>query len=100
MLWDSVTVHAHSKTVEQRAATPSVERALRWADARQLGGHRWLNDEAGARADGIVMQALTGQAVRVRACLDKSPRAACRMAIVRFTGNAQTPLQVLQWQRS
>jgi general secretion pathway protein K len=98
-LWSSVTVHTHIATVEQRVAGPSVERALRWADARQLGGHRWVNDEAGAATDEIVAQALTGQAVRVRACLD-APRAACRVAIVRFTGNAQAPLQVLQWQSS
>ena len=77
----------------------AVKRALAWADQRQLGGRRWLSDGPnGGRAPlGTPSAAsLSGEALRLRACANH-PTERCRVAVVRLTGNVNTPLQVFEW---
>lgn len=98
-LFDSLTVFTHAPNSVQSAATPAVKRALTWADQRQLGGHRWLNDapNGGGTAVGApTAAALSGEVLRLRACVSH-PTERCRVAIVRLTGNAKKPLQVFEW---
>lgn len=99
-LFDSLTVFTHAPGGVESAATPAVKRALVWADQRQLGGHRWLNDtpNAGRSGTGTTLAAasLSGEVVRLRACAGH-PTERCRVAVVRLTGNTKKPLQVFEW---
>jgi len=47
---------------------------MQWTDARQLGGHAWLNQAPTAQLEELSAQLLAGRAVRVRACLEASSR--------------------------
>jgi general secretion pathway protein K len=94
-LLDAFTVYSHSTSVREDTAPPVVMRALSWADAQQFGGHRWLTGEPRA-AQFEQARSLAGEAVRLRACVP-SIAALCRVAIVRFTGSTQRPVQVFAW---
>lgn len=97
---DGLTVYSHLAVPVDAAATPSVRRALSWADQQQLGGHRWLNrDLASEPPAGSADRSspLPGEVLRIRSCVDQSPNS-CRIAIVRLTGNARGPFEVFAWQ--
>lgn len=95
-LFDSLTVFTHAPNSVESAATPAVKRALAWADQRQLGGHRWLNDAAAPTISAPTAATLSGEVLRLRACVSH-PTEHCRAAIVRPTGNVKKPLQVFEW---
>jgi general secretion pathway protein K len=96
-LLGAFTVHSHLRRVRQSDAVPPVERALRWADQRELAGRRWLTRENASEAYRASGRPLAGETLRISACLKVAPRA-CREGIVRLTGSAISPLQILSWQ--
>ena len=99
-LYDSLTVFSHAPGAVESAATPAVLKALAWADQRQLGGHRWLNDQSnGARptVGAPTPAALSGEVLRLRACMHHPTTERCRVVVVRLTGNARKPFQVFEW---
>jgi general secretion pathway protein K len=92
---DAFTVYSHSPDVSENRAPLAVIHALRWADAKQLGGRRWLAEKSGIES--AEARSVAGDAVRLRACVTPSKAPLCRVAIVRFTGNPQQPTQALAW---
>lgn len=101
-LFDSLTAFTHLTGCLESAAIPAVKRALSWADERQLGGHHWLQEtSAGTGAASAISPypTLTGDVVRLRACMRLQDGSAtrCRVAVVRVTGNERNPLQVFEW---
>lgn len=96
-LLEALTVYSHAAGAGVGVEGSPLARAHRWADARQLGGHRWLDTQSpGAVVDRT--ESLASKAVRFRACVDATDWSVCRRAIVRFTGNTQQPWQILAWQ--
>jgi general secretion pathway protein K len=98
-LFDAFTVFTHSPGPVESAARPAVKRALEWADARQLGGHRWLSTSrsGGSSPRGLSGTALSGEVLRVRACLHDQGMDHCRVAVIRLTGNRLSPFQIFEW---
>lgn len=91
-LLDAFTVYTHSPVPSQAHASAVVTRALHWADARQVDGHRWLPELSPAgQSDHDSNWA--GKVVRLKTCVKQL----CRIAIVRITGNSQSPVQVFAW---
>lgn len=95
---DGFTVYSHAPDVREQAAVPVALRALQWADARQLGGRRWLAEAAETSTMGAPSRSLAGEAVRMNACAPPPANAYCRVATVRFTGNESRPALVFAWQ--
>jgi len=94
-LLEMFTVYSHLAEVRERAATPEVMNALRWAQAKQLGGRTWLSE--GAPADsGNQQPGLAGEILHLRACT-AAALATCRTAIVRLTGDRSNPALVFAW---
>jgi general secretion pathway protein K len=99
-LFDDFTVFTHSTECVESVATPAVKRALRWADQRQLGGHRWSSDAPRAGRSGVGVSTaagLGGEVLRIRGCVSGRVDR-CRAAVVRLTGSTLKPLQVFEWQ--
>jgi general secretion pathway protein K len=102
-LLDSLTVYAHSTGCVESIAKAAAKRALTWADERQLGGHRWLPENATATGSAapasFATRSLAGEVIRVRACMSTGSGAAsrCRGLVARITGKASTPLEVFEW---
>jgi general secretion pathway protein K len=99
-LFDDFTVFTHSSGCVESVATPAVKRALKWADQRQLGGHRWSTDAPNAGRAGIGVSTaagLGGEVLRIRGCVNGRVDR-CRVAVVRLTGSTLKPLQVFEWQ--
>lgn len=94
-LLDSFTVYSQGQSVRQRYAPPSVDRALRWAHDRRLGGREWYTREAGATVDDTT--AATDVVVRYHACATSGQIESCRGAVTRLTGNASEPNLVYAW---
>jgi hypothetical protein len=97
------TVHSHRPTPDWRAAPPSVQAAIGWAERKRLGVEDW------AAADSVqpdvessvpAESAPIGEVVRVRACGSVLRVQRCRRAILRMTGNESRPIQILQWEDS
>jgi general secretion pathway protein K len=91
------TVYTHTRSPADVSAVPAARKALEYADKRQLGGHKWLTSAAeNASDEGQQQQSLTGEVVRVRACLPVNS-ARCRVVIARLTGSRDQPLQIFVW---
>lgn len=93
-LLDGFTVYTHAISAVPIPSIPSVMNALRWADTRQLGGHRWLDDSNGRVGD--AGDDYIGDIVRIRACVTREANL-CRVSIVSLTGNPEDPFQVFAW---
>jgi general secretion pathway protein K len=99
-LLDSFTVFTHVPGCVQSVATPALQRALAWADERQLGGHRWLSNEPKSNRPDIASTAsitLGGEVLRLVACSDGRSADRCRVAVVRLTGSLSRPFQIFEW---
>src|SRR5437016_2038275 len=98
-LLDVFTVYSQALVPLATAAPAAVRRALMWADQHQSGDHRWLTDEPqiGAESCAADPTALIGEVLCVQVCLRDSAAAQCRITAVRFTGNINRALQVLEW---
>jgi general secretion pathway protein K len=97
LVLDALTVYSHQSLPLQFAAGPAVLKALQWADAHQLGGHRWMLADTPPVAGTSDAQSLTGQVLRMRSCTRLRSAARCRRAIVRPTGHPDRPFQVFEW---
>lgn len=95
---DAFTVYSHAPDVREQAAVPVALRALQWADAKQLGGRRWLAEATETSAMVATSRSLAGEAVRLKACTSPPTDAYCRVATVRLTGNESRPVLVFAWQ--
>lgn len=93
---DLFTVYSHSAEVRQDAAVPAVMNALRWAQARQLDGRTWLNENRAT--GGEQRRSLAGEVLRLRACTTAQPLEVCRRTVVRLTGDRSNPALVFTWQ--
>lgn len=96
-LLDAFTVYSHNASVREDSAPRVVARALRWADERQLGGHRWMTDQP-PQVIGAAAASLVGEVVRLTACTGVPASHLCREAVVRLTGRPQRPTQVFAWE--
>lgn len=92
------TVYSHLPEVRRDAAVTPAINALRWAQAKQLSRRTGINSEVPAGAPVSLAPRLAGEVVRLRACASVENVQGCRIAIVRFTGNAVQPVLVLMWQ--
>jgi len=95
------TVYTGQSGVNETAASPDVLTVLKWADARQWGGRRWLAETPAAPGD--LSQPMTGRVVRITAESSGDAPAAqpvVREAIVRLTGNRHEPTIVHSWTTS
>lgn len=91
----SLTVHTRRQNVLPIAAPESVQKALRWADAHQLGGRSWSGDGTSTTS---TQKSMPGEVARVRACSEVGKIKLCREARARLTGSNQRPFQILSWQ--
>jgi general secretion pathway protein K len=96
-LFDSLTVYSHLGVPDSTVATPAVMRALAWADQHQLEGPHWLDTAHGAATGAGERTSLIGEVVRLHACPQLRSQKLCRVAVVRLTGNRQTPFQIFLW---
>jgi general secretion pathway protein K len=100
-LMSSLTVYTHAQTPLPAAASETVMRALRLADERQLGGHRWLQEElstSGAVNPTAEGTNLVGEVVRISACAHRGRFERCRSAVLHLTGSMQSPWLIYSWQ--
>jgi general secretion pathway protein K len=98
---DSLTVYTHAQTPLTDAAREPVMRALRFADKRQLGEHRWLPVEEGNPGSGpnpVADQNLVGEVVRISACARNQKFERCRSTVMHLTGSTRTPFLIFAWQ--
>lgn len=106
-LLDAFTVYTHAPMPLESAATPTVLRALQYADAQQLDGHRWLPPQPSGRANSpspppasdstVIASTLAGEVLTMTACAQFQNFSRCRRAVVRLTGNARKPMQIFAW---
>lgn len=95
-LLEAFTVYSHLSDVAPGTAVPEVMNALRWAQAKQLGGRTWLREGA-VTETGIPEGSLAGEALRLRACTKLDAIETCRVAILRLTGDPVKPVLVFSW---
>jgi general secretion pathway protein K len=96
LLSRAITTYTGQTGVYVQAAPPEVVAALEWADARQLGGRRWLAAAENA-APVDANTPVAGKIVRIRA-VAKTPAATSRReAVLRITGDAHAPVIVFAW---
>jgi len=94
---EAFTVYSHLPTPPNQTSVAAVKQALQWLRARQpdhSAGDTTQESQIAANSD----VHLIGEVVRLRGCATKSRSHACRVVIVRFTGNATNPFLVFLWQ--
>lgn len=101
-LMKAFTTYAHTDIPNVASASSSVRLALQWADTNRLADHRWIGttDEkvsvSAALLDaGVAVE--IGEILRIRACVVQVAAMACRVAVVRLTGDQRKPIQVFLW---
>lgn len=110
-MMDLFTVFGQHDVPHEPAASTAVRGVLQWADQHHLGGRRWLSQAlrsdvevpSGEPLDSTVgsyRTSLHGELVRATACTASVMRGRCRTAVVRLTGNLESPFHVHEWRTS
>jgi general secretion pathway protein K len=93
---DAFTMYStRSPTIALEFAHPIVKAALTLSSQRAPELPEPLPMRPNTRA--LSTQLLTGQVVRIHACLQNGATTTCRAAIVRLTGNGQRPFLTYAW---
>jgi general secretion pathway protein K len=87
---DVFTVYSQQLEPMASETPPAVRAALGWVDA----SHSVLSTQSPNSSDPV---SYAGSVIRLRAC-DEHTNDRCRLVVVRVTGSARQPWQILRWQ--